>query len=307
MKMTRRVRAILDWYEGDTPGTKANLARLLMHGRLAGTGRLVVLPVDQGVEHGPARAFAANPDAYDPHWHFRLAVDAGVSAYASVLGMLEQGADTFAGQVPLILKVNSANSLQQAKAVADQAVHGSVDDALRLGCSAIGFTIYPGSDAQFAMMEELRALTAEAKARGLAVVVWSYPRGGGLSKAGETAIDVVTYGAHLAAALGAHIVKVKPPTEHVEQLEARKAYQAIDIATLAARVAHVKQATFAGKRLVLFSGGEAKDETTLLAEIRAIAAGGADGSIMGRNVFQRPRGQALGILDAAMKIYAGKA
>jgi class I fructose-bisphosphate aldolase len=307
MKMTRRVRAILDWYEADTPGTKANLARLLMHGRLAGTGRLVVLPVDQGVEHGPARAFAANPDAYDPHWHFRLAVDSGVSAYASVLGMLEQGADSFAGQVPLILKVNSANSLQQAKAGADQAVHGSVDDALRLGCSAIGFTIYPGSDAQFAMMEELRALTAEAKARGLVVVVWSYPRGGGLSKAGETAIDVVAYGAHLAASLGAHIVKVKPPTEHVEQPEARKAYQAIDVATLGARVAHIKQATFAGKRLVLFSGGEAKDEAALLAEIRAIADGGADGSIMGRNVFQRPRDRALGILDAAMKIYAGKA
>src|ERR1700761_2649701 len=149
MKMTPRVREILSHYESDNPGTKANLARILMQGRLGGTGKLVILPVDQGFEHGPARSFAPNPPAYDPHYHFELAIEAGLSAYAAPLGMLEAGASTFAGQIPLILKVNSSNSPSAAKSDPSQAITGSVRDALRLGCSAIGFTIYPGSDVQF--------------------------------------------------------------------------------------------------------------------------------------------------------------
>ena len=179
MRITRRVREILSWYESDNPGTKASLARILMHGRLGGSGRVVILPVDQGFEHGPARSFAPNPPAYDPHYHWRLAIDAGLNAFASPLGMIESGAASFAGAIPTILKVNNANSLGAAK---DQAVTGSVRDALRLGCSAIGFTIYPASDHQYEMIEEIRELAAEAKAHGLAVVVWSYPRGGGLSR-----------------------------------------------------------------------------------------------------------------------------
>ena len=221
MRITRRVREILSWYESDNPGTKANLARILMHGRLGGTGRMVILPVDQGFEHGPARSFAPNPPAYDPHYHWRLAIDAGLNAFASPLGMIEAGAASFAGAIPTILKVNNANSLGAAR---DQAVTGSVRDALRLGCSAIGFTIYPASDYQYEMIEEIRELAAEAKAHGLAVVVWSYPRGGALSKEGETALDVVAYAAHMAALAGAHIIKVKPPTAHLEQEAAAKAY-----------------------------------------------------------------------------------
>jgi len=141
MKVSQKVRKILAGYEADNPGTKGNLARILMHGRLGGTGKLVILPVDQGFEHGPARSFAPNPEGYDPHYHYQLAIDAGLSAYASTLGMLEAGADTFAGAIPTILKCNSANSLSTNK---DQAVTASVGDALRLGCAAIGFTIYPG-------------------------------------------------------------------------------------------------------------------------------------------------------------------
>src|SRR3569832_342579 len=175
---TQRVREILSWYGSDNPGSLTNLARLLNHGKLGGTGKLVILPVDQGFEHGPARSFAPNPPAYDPHYHFQLAIDAGLSAFASPLGMIEAGADSFAGAIPTILKVNSSNSLAKAK---DQAVTGSVNDALRLGCAAIGFTIYPGSDHAFEMMEEIRELAEEAKAAGLAVVVWSYPRGDALS------------------------------------------------------------------------------------------------------------------------------
>jgi class I fructose-bisphosphate aldolase len=308
MTLSPAVKTILDNYESDSPGTKANLARILLQGRLGGSGKLVILPVDQGFEHGPARSFAANPPAYDPHYHFALAIEAGLSAYAAPLGMLEAGAATFAGQIPTILKVNSANSLARAKENPSQAVTGSVRDALRLGCSAIGFTIYPGSDAAYEMMRDIAEMGKEAKAHGLAVVIWSYPRGGNLSKAGETAIDIAAYAAHMAALLGAHIIKVKPPTEHLELDAAKKVYEAqkIDISTAAARYRHVVQACFNGRRIVVFSGGEAKDEEGIFNEVRAIRDGGGNGSIIGRNTFQRPREQALKMLDRIIRIYKGE-
>jgi class I fructose-bisphosphate aldolase len=305
MNITEPVKKILSGYESDNPGTKANLARILMHGRLGGTGKLLILPVDQGFEHGPARSFAPNPDAYDPHYHYQLAVDAGLSAYAAPLGSLEAGANTFAGAVPTILKCNSANSLSTNK---DQAVTASVGDALRLGCAAIGFTIYPGSEDQYELIEEIRELAEEAKSVGLAVVMWSYPRGGMLTREGETAMDICAYAAHLACLLGAHIVKVKPPTDVLFLDAARKVYQdrKIDISTLSARIAHVVQSCYAGRRIVVFSGGEAKDLEGIFNEARAIRDGGANGSIIGRNTFQRPRKEALEMLDTIIKIYQGK-
>ena len=309
MRMTQRVKKILAHYESDNPGTKANLARILMQGKLGGTGKLVILPVDQGFEHGPARSFAPNPAAYDPHYHFELALEAGLSAYAAPLGMIEAGADTFAGQIPLILKVNSSNSLSRLKEDADQAVTATVQDALRLGCAAIGFTIYPGSDNAFAMMEELRELSEEAKSVGLATVVWSYPRGGELSKTGETAFDICAYAAHMAALMGAHIIKVKPPQAPLELEPAKKVYEKQKIAggTMAERVRHVVDACFAGKRIVVFSGGEAKDLNGLYDECRQIRDGGGNGSIIGRNTFQLPKAEALAMLDQIIKIYQGKA
>lgn len=308
MKITPEVKKILGHYESDNPGTKANLARILMHGRLGGTGKLVILPVDQGFEHGPARSFAKNPDAYDPHYHFQLAIDAGLSAYAAPLGFLEAGADTFAGQIPLIIKVNSSNSFAPKSSSPNQAVTASVADALRIGASAIGFTIYPGSHDMFELMEEIRDMAEEAKAVGLAVVIWSYVRGEDISKEGETAMDTSAYAAHIAALLGAHIIKVKPPTAHLEQAEAKKVYEAekVSIKTLTERIAHVKQACFAGKRIVVFSGGNAKGEGELMDEIRAIRDGGGNGSIIGRNTFQRPRAEALALLDNIIKVYKGE-
>ena len=304
MAVTERVKQILSNYGSDNPGTLTQLARLLTTGRLAGTGKLVILPVDQGFEHGPARSFAANPAGYDPDYHFQLAIDSGCNAYAAPLGFLEAGAAKFAGQIPLILKLNNSDSLAKM----DQpisAVTGSVDEALRLGCVGIGYTIYPGSGERNLMYEDLRELTEEAKRKGLVVVVWSYPRGEGISKAGETAIDVVAYAAQIAAQLGAHIIKVKPPTAHIEQEAAKKAYEKynIPVATLADRVRHVVQSAFNGKRIVIFSGGEAKTTDELLAEIKELAAGGAYGSIMGRNAFQRPRAEAIKLLNDVQDIF----
>ncbi|HWA19904.1 MAG TPA: class I fructose-bisphosphate aldolase [Devosia sp.] len=296
MTLSSPVRDVLSFYEGERPGVKANLARILNHGRMGGSGKLVILPVDQGFEHGPTRSFAVNPAAYDPRYHFELAIEAGLSALAAPLGFLSAGADRYAGEIPLILKANSANTLGTEK---DEAMTGTVRDALELGCSAIGYTIYPGSDRQYEMFEEVRAGAAEAKANGLAVVVWAYPRGGMLSKEGETALDVVAYGAHISALLGAHIIKVKPPSAHIEQAEAKSAYEdaGADYSVLRNRIAHVVQAAFDGRRIVIFSGGASRGDDPVLEEVRAIRDGGGRGSIMGRNTFQRPRAEALALLD----------
>jgi class I fructose-bisphosphate aldolase len=280
---------------------------MLNHGRLAGTGKLVILPVDQGFEHGPARSFAPNPPGYNPHYHFDLAIEAGCNAYAAPLGFLEAGAGQYAGRIPLILKLNNHDVLHEEKDPLP-AVTGSVRDALRLGCSAIGFTIYPGSSHCTRMYEQLRALGEEAKASGLAVVVWSYPRGSVLSKEGETAMDVVAYAAQIACQLGAHIVKVKLPTAHLEQAAAKKVYEGeqIPIKTLSERVKHVVHSSFSGRRIVIFSGGAKSEDKNVFEEVRAIRDGGGFGSIIGRNSFQRPKSEALKFLGTVMGIYAGE-
>lgn len=303
--MSERVDEILSWYEADPPGVLANLRSMMMHGRLAGTGKMVILPVDQGFEHGPARSFAKNAAGYDPHYHYQLAIDAGCNAFAAPLGFLEQGARSYAGKIPTILKLNNSDSLVSTKDPCP-AVTASVEDALRLGCAAIGYTIYPGSIERNLMYENLRVLIQEAKEVGLPTVVWAYPRGAGLSKPGETSTDVVAYAAQIAAQLGAHVIKVKPPMDGLEQDAARKVYEAegIPISTLAERIRHVLDAAFHGKRITIFSGGAAKGNDEVLEEIQGLADGGAFGSIMGRNAFQRPKQEAIELLHKIMDIYA---
>ena len=309
MRATKQVQKILSNYEGENAGVKGNLCRILMEGKLGGTGKMIILPVDQGFEHGPARSFAPNPAAYDPHYHYQLAIDAGLNAYAAPLGMIETGADAFAGQIPTILKMNSSNSLVPGSAPFNQAITASVDDALRLGCAAIGFTVYPGSSEALDMFEEISELREEAAAKGLPTVIWSYPRGEDLSKAGETAIDVGAYAAQIAALLGAHVIKIKLSTDHLEQGEAKKVYEkhGIDIASQAARVRHCMQAAFAGRRIVVFSGGAAKGADAVYDDARAIRDGGGNGSIIGRNTFQRSREDAMAMLDKLVEIYKGRA
>src|SRR2546425_8874578 len=272
--MTKRVHEILSWYAGENPGVLTNLSRLLNHGTLSGTGKCLILPVDQGFEHGPARSFAPNPPAYSPLYHFQLAIESGCNAYAAPLGFLEAGVSDFCGDIPLILKCNNHDVLND-EANPISAVTSGVSDALRLGCVAVGFTIYPGSAERTTMYEELREITEEAKSAGLAVVVWSYPRGSSLSKEGETAIDVVAYAAQIAAQLGAHVIKVKLPTAHLEQATAKKVYEAeqVPIKTLSERVKHVVQSAFAGRRIVIFSGGPKGDDKTFFEEVRAIRDG----------------------------------
>ncbi|MBF5040852.1 class I fructose-bisphosphate aldolase [Aggregicoccus sp. 17bor-14] len=307
MAYTDRVKQILSWYPSDNPGTLTNLARLLNTGTLAGTGKMVILPVDQGFEHGPHRSFQPNPAGYDPDYHYQLAIDAGCNAYAAPLGALEITAGKFAGEIPLILKLNNSDTLGNV-GEPNSAVTSSVKDAVRLGCVAVGYTIYPGSGARNEQYENLRDIIAEAKSYGLPTVLWAYPRGSKLSKDGETAIDVVAYAAQIAAQLGAHIIKVKPPKDFLEQPEAKKVYEKFNIPTktMADRIKNVVLSAFNGKRIVIFSGGEAKGTPELMEEIRQIHQGGGFGSIMGRNAFQRPHDESVKLLKDVMAIFAGK-
>ncbi|MDD3521290.1 MAG: class I fructose-bisphosphate aldolase [Actinomycetota bacterium] len=303
--MNQKIKEILGWYGNENPGTLKNIYRILMQGRLAGTGKMVILPVDQGFEHGPDRSFAANPPGYDPEYHAKLAIEAGLNAHAAPLGSIQMIAREYAGQIPLILKINN-NDLLSKTVDPIPSVTSVVQHALNLGCAAIGFTIYPGSAHYKEMYEEIQLLSLEAKDAGLAVVIWSYPRGSGLSKEGETAVDVVSYAAQIAAQLGADFIKVKPPTEHIEFEDTSKLYEKynINVSTLADRVKNVVRSAFDGKRIIIFSGGPAKERQDVLEEISQIKKGGGFGSIIGRNSFQRPWDEALSLLDDVVKIWA---
>ena len=300
--MSESVERIIANYASEPPGVIANLRRLMNHGELAGTGKLVILPVDQGFEHGPARSFQPNPEGYDPAYHPSLAIEAGCNAYAAPLGFIEAVAHEHAGNLPLILKLNNSDVLGDPGHPIS-ALTGTVRDALRLGCCAIGFTIYPGSGQRNDMYKQIRDLIGEARDVGLPTIIWSYARGSGLSKDGETGLDVIAYAAHIACQLGAHVVKVKPPTDFIELKESKKYYEAIPRTTLAERIQHVVKAAFNGKRIVIFSGGATKSTDEVLEELRQIKAGGGFGTIIGRNSFQRSRADGVKLLREAIKIF----
>ena len=294
-------KQILECYQHQSPKILDQLKRLLNHGTLGNTGKLVILPVDQGFEHGPSKSFSVNPPAYDPEYHAQLAIESGCSAFAAPLGFIEAAAYKYADQIPMILKINNSDSLFKDEKSPAPALTSSIPQAVQLGCTGIGFTIYPGSASRKRQYEELAQSARLAKEAGLLVVVWSYPRGGSLSKKGETALDVVAYSAHIACQLGAHIVKVKPPADYIER--EHKIFETIPAQTLSQRTSHVIQSAFNGKRIVIFSGGAKKETPDILEEIKELKKGGAFGSIVGRNAFQRPKNQALSLLNEIMNIY----
>ena len=306
--MTPQVRKILDFYSSEKPKVLRNLARMLNHGRLRGTGKLVILPVDQGFEHGPLPSFSGRQakgmmTPYNPHYHFRLAIESGCSAYAAPLGSLQAGAKDFTGKIPLILKLNNSDSLYKSTESPISAVTASVESALEMGCAAVGFTIYPGSAERKQMYEEIARISESARKQGLAVVIWAYPRGKGVSKQGETALDVIAYAAHIAAQLGAHIIKVKPPTDFIENESVKNLFKTEDIKDLSARVQYVIKSAFDGRRIVIFSGGPAKEKALFVQEIKELAKGGSFGSIVGRNAFKRPFHEGVNLLKEVMNIY----
>lgn len=305
MKVSTKVQGILKKnYSHNNNGVNTNLARIMSTGQLAGTGKIVILPVDQGFEHGPDRSFMKNPDAYNPSYLFKLAIEAQMNAYAAPIGSLEAAMNDFTGQIPLILKVNSSSVLCPKSEHPTQAWTSSVDDALKIGASAIGLTIYPASGKMLDMVKEAREVIREAKSKGLAAIVWSYARGEDLPKEHETSLDVINYSAHIAALIGADIIKVKPPVNSIFDKEAKKVFEGVKTDELSDRIALVKRSCFDGQRIVIFSGGVAKGETDVLEEIKQINQGGGDGSIIGRNAFQRSFEDAKNLISKIQTIYS---
>lgn len=289
-------------YRAENAGVRAKIWQLLHHGALSGTGHLLIYPIDQGFEHGPDRSFLPNPPAYDPEYHLQFAIDNGFSALAAPIGFLENlSASSLWGQIPMILKINSSNALYKEKNP-ETVVYSSIKKALQLGCIGIGITIYPGSARFHQMLPEIKTLIQKAKNAGLLVVIWSYPRGENLTAKDETALDVISYATHITALLGAHIIKVKLPSEYIfdtKNLDITK----MENDSREKRVRHVVRSAFAGKRMVIFSGGKHKMKDELTSEINAIKEGGGTGSIIGRNVFQRTQEDAQNLVKNILDVY----
>ncbi len=307
--ITKQISEILSWYPELTHAQRRNFLRIANHGRIGGTGKFVILPVDQGFEHGPSRSFLPNPAGFDPVYHARLATGAGCNAYAAPLGAIEAAADTIAAaHLPMILKVNSHDGMIPDSADPFPALTAWVDDALRLNCAAVGFTIYPGSARAREMYAQVRELVRDARVAGLIVVVWAYPRGSGLpSKESQTAVDVVCYAVHIAAQLGAHVIKCKPTRALVALPDSikHKTFENIPVESLSDRTHLVVRSAFDGHRVVINSGGAARTTNEVLEEVRQLHAGGSFGSIVGRNSFQRPFAEGIALLHRIQDIHSG--
>ncbi len=287
---------------GLSPGKKARLRRLLYdHG--PGGGTLLVLPIDQGLEHGPVDFFA-NPDSLDPRYQYELAREGNFSAIALHIGLAEKYFHEFAGEVPLILKLNGKTSVPP-DAQAFSPLTGTVEDAVRLGAEAVGYTIYVGSPAQDRDFRQFVDVRRDAERFGMPLIVWAYPRGEAISKkGGRESLYAVDYAARVALELGADIVKVNYPVASESDAQSPAPYNALK---LSPDEAFHKVVQSAGRTLVLVSGGEKVGDSELLRKVRSSMDAGATGIIFGRNLWQRPRAEALHLtreLHAIFRQYA---
>ncbi|MGI0053600.1 MAG: class I fructose-bisphosphate aldolase [Thermoplasmata archaeon] len=275
---------------GLSPGKRTRLRRLLYeHG--PGGGTLLVLPIDQGLEHGPIDFFA-NPDALDPDYQFRLAREGRFSAIALHIGLAEKYFHGYAGEVPLILKLNGKTSIP-SDAQAFSALTGTVEDAVRLGADAVGYTVYVGSPAQDRDFAQLAGVRAACDRLGMPLIVWAYPRGEAVSKkGGKESLYAIDYSARVALELGADVVKVNFPVRSEKDRESPAAYAQLPDDPDAAFRRVVRSA---GRALVLVSGGEKMDDAELKRKVRSSMDAGATGIIFGRNLWQRPWDEAIGL------------
>ena len=273
---------------GLSPGKRTRLKRLLYdHG--PGGGTMLVLPIDQGLEHGPVDFFA-NPDSLDPRYQYELARDGRFSAIALHIGLAEKYFHEYAGEVPLILKLNGKTSIPP-DGQAFSALTGTVEDAVRLGAEAVGYTVYVGSPAQDRDFRQLVDVRRDADRFGLPLIVWAYPRGEYVAKkGGRESLYAVDYAARVALELGADIVKVNYPVASEKDVESPAPYNTLH---LGPEEAFHKVVRSAGRALVLVSGGEKVSDAELLSKVRSSMDAGATGIIFGRNMWQRPRDEAL--------------
>src|SRR3954471_5762053 len=276
-----------------SPGKRTRLRRLLFEFG-PGHGTLLLLPIDQGIEHGP-RDFFANPASKDPEYQFHLAAEAGYSAIACQIGLAEKYYPDYAGQVPLLLKINAKTEIPSSDN-AFSPLNASVEDAVRLGADAVGYTLYVGSPRQDADLAQLRQVRSDCDRYGMPLVVWAYPRGSAIDgKGGHVSFYAIDYAARLAMEMGADVVKLNMPKIDPEKdKDAPAPYNEMEITQEEA----VRQVvSSAGRSLVVLSGGSKIDDTQLLQQTRLIMQAGGSGVIYGRNVGQRSHSEAGEIVE----------
>ncbi len=280
------------------PGKRTRLRRLLFEFG-PGNGTLLLLPIDQGIEHGP-RDFFPNPASKDPEYQFRLAAEAGYSAIACQIGLAEKYYPDYAGQVPLLLKVNGKTDVPSSDD-AFSTTNASVEDAVRLGADAVGYTLYVGSPRQDQDLLQLRGVREDCDRFGMPLVVWAYPRGSALdAKGGQTTFYAIDYAARMAMEMGADVVKLNMPKIDPDKDKLTPApYNELEVSPEEA-VRHVVES--AGRSLVVLSGGSKVDDDKLLSQTRYIMEAGGSGVIYGRNVWQREWSEALEIVDQIKEI-----
>jgi class I fructose-bisphosphate aldolase len=274
------------------PGKRARLRRLLFEFG-PGQGTLLLLPIDQGIEHGP-RDFFPNPASKDPEYQFRLAAEAGYSALACQIGLAEKYYPDYAGQVPLLLKVNGKTDVPPSDR-SFSACNASVEDAVRLGADAVGYTLYVGSPRQDEDLAQLRAVREDCDRYGMPLVIWSYPRGEYIEKkGGQNSFYAIDYAARMAMEMGADIVKLNMPKFSDKDKDSPAPYNEMEI-SLEDAIGQVVAS--AGRSLVVLSGGSKVDDETVLEHTRMILEAGGSGVIFGRNVWQREWSEALEIIE----------
>ncbi len=280
------------------PGKRTRLHRLLFEFG-PGDGTLLLLPIDQGIEHGP-RDFFANPDSKDPGYQFHLAAEAGYSAIACQIGLAEKYYPDYAGRVPLLLKINGKTDIPPSDEAFSPA-NGSVEDAVRLGADAVGYTLYVGSPAQDRDLAQLRRVRQDCDRYGMPLVIWAYPRGSGVAaKGGQNSFYAIDYAARMAMEQGADVVKLNlPKIDPDKDRDAPAPYNDLEISQEDA----VRQVVAsAGRSLVVLSGGSRIDDDELLQQTRFIMEAGGSGVIYGRNVWQRSHPEAIEIIEQIKEI-----
>jgi class I fructose-bisphosphate aldolase len=275
------------------PGKRTRLRRLLFEFG-PGSGTLLFLPIDQGIEHGP-RDFFSNPASKDPEYQFHLAAEAGYSAIACEIGLATKYYPDYAGQVPLILKVNAKTDVPPS----DEALspcNAGVEDAVRLGADAVGYTLYVGSPKQEQDLMQLRTIRQDCDRFGMPLIIWAYPRGRDIeAKGGRDSFYAIDYAARVSMEMGADVVKLNLPKIDPERDKDSPAPYNEGGFTEEEAVQHVVAS--AGRSLVVLSGGSKKDDDALLEQTRFIMEAGGSGVIYGRNVWQREHSAALEIIE----------
>jgi len=281
-----------------SPGKRTRLRRLLFEFG-PGNGTLLLLPIDQGIEHGP-RDFFPNPASKDPEYQFRLAAEAGYSAIACQIGLATKYYPDYAGQVPLLLKVNGKTDLPPSDE-AFSTTNASVEDAVRLGADAVGYTLYVGSPRQDQDLRQLQTVREDCDRFGMPLVIWAYPRGSAVSKkGGQNSFYAIDYAARLAMEMGADVVKLNmPKLDKDKDKDAPAPYNELEVSQEEAVHQVVESA---GRSLVVLSGGSRVDDDALLGQTRMILEGGGSGVIYGRNVWQREWGEAVEIIEQIKEI-----